>query len=84
MPTITERFTPTQCDFIRVCMIFASDGTLTESIADIDVYSATGEHLERVSVSVPWAAGEQTVIEDNIATKYAAFKTTNSFAEYEG
>ena len=80
--TIATDLTPTQCRLIRICLEFDSAGNLIRSDAEIDIFNAGGDKLLRHTTTITWTAGEQTTIENNVASKYTAFKTANSFTEY--
>lgn len=79
--TIQTDLAPTQCKLIRICLEFDAD-VLVRSDAEIDVYNVDGDLLLRHTTTITWTAGEQTTIENNVASKYVTFKTANSFTEY--
>lgn len=80
--TIQTDLTPTQCKLIRICLEFDGAGDLIRSDAEIDIYNAADNLLLRHTTTIAWTAGEQTTIENNVTSKYTAFKTANSFTEY--
>lgn len=80
--TIATNLTPTQCKLIRICLEFDGAGDLIRSDAEIDIYNADSNLLLRHTTTITWTAVEQTTIENNVASKYATFKTANSFTEY--
>ncbi len=79
--TIQTDLTPTQCKLIRICLEFDED-VLVRSDAEIDIFNEGGDLLLRHTTAITWTTGEQSTIENNVASKYATFKLANSFTEY--
>lgn len=80
--TIQTDLAPVQCKLVRICLEF-NGNAMVRSDAEIDIFNDLGTKLMRYTVAIPWTSGEQTTIENNIVSKYAAFVSANNLIEYE-